>query len=231
MVELLLIFATSSLLTAPWWTAVGAVAAVIVPFLATAAFKRGKASGVTRRTNSNIDGIIDSNALANVGNSVGGHSLAASGSNITQNVILYPPDPKGNFATDGTEGRKSSRPTVWEIMDSIENATPYDRHHLTNKYEGFPIHWPAMFDDMSKDDGGENESWYVSFRIVSPSDDNQTSASDRPPTWVSAHLDLSAYPYLKVAKCGDRCWITGRIRSVMGRYHITLQSGATIEFD
>jgi hypothetical protein len=216
MPEQLLILATPSFFTAPWWTAVGAIAAGIAALSSFAFNAHKKDKKAATKTISDSAGIFDS-------------SFSAIGKNVRQEIVVHHHGIAPQTSSENrSETKKPSRPSVWEIIDSIENATPYDRHHIIAKYEGFPVDWRAKFKDISKTD--ECERWFVSFEIVPFPNDDDPAPVRGYPAWVHAYLDVEVYPHLKVAKPDDLCWITGKIRS-LHTLQIVLQDGASVEFD
>lgn len=215
MAELLLILAVPSVWSAPWWASVGAVASVIATLSGVAFNAYRKDKNASAKTISDSAGIFDS-------------SFKAIGKNVRQDILVHHHvvAPETN-SVSRSEIKKPSHPSAWEIIDALENATPYDRHHVAGKYEGFEVDWRVEFADMSKD--AHDERWFVSFRVSPLSCDEDGRGGHSYSAWVHSYLDIAAFPYLKVAKPGDACWITGKIRSVNG-VHVHLEAGAFVEF-
>lgn len=216
MLELFLILAMPSVWSAPWWASVGAIAAVIAA-LSSLAFNANKKDKKTFPTAiSNSAGIFDS-------------KFQAIGKNVRQDIVVHHHGVAPATSSENrNENRKPSRPSARKILDSIEGATPYDRHHIMAKYKDFPIAWRAKFNDMSKH--YEGELWLVSLDIVSSSSDDDSAFAGAFPARVYVNLDVEANPHLKVVKSGDMCWVTGTIR-IIDFPRISLQSGAVVEFD
>ena len=185
----------------------GAVAAVLALF---ATSKKKRNISISSGTTS-----ADSNILTSTRNVVGGHSLAASGNNITQNVVLHQHVPEGETSAQKiSETRKPSRPNCHEILEALNTATPYDRPRIAKNYEGLPFSSWARFFNIWKyfSDDPDEDRYVVSLSVLAEVSDGEPVSVV--PCSLHVILSLTSNPHLRIAKCGDLCWVEGKVSKV-----------------
>lgn len=223
MLPSLSIFLSASIWSAQWWTAVGAVAAVLALFAKSSKKRNTSLSSETRT--------VDSNVLASTSNVVGGHSLAASGNNITQNVVLHQQGFEGQTSAKKIrETRKPSRPSCHEILEELNRQSPYNRPHVAKNYEGlFFSSWATFSNTWKCSSDDPDEDRYVVSLVIVPGTPDGDPASIFHPS-LHAVLSLSSNPLLRIAKRGDFCWIEGHIDKI--EYDcLSLRDGASLTWE
>lgn len=223
MLPSLSIFLSASIWSAQWWTAVGAVATVLALFAKSSKKRNTSLSSETRT--------VDSNVRASTSNIISGHSLAASGNNITQNVVLHQQGFEGQTSAQKIrETRRPSRPSCHEILEDLNRQSPYNRPQVAKNYEGlFFSSWATFINTWKYSSDDPDEDRYVVSLIVVPETSDGDSVSIFRPL-LRAILSLRSNPLLRIAKSGDVCWIEGHIDKI--EYDcLYLRNGASLTWE